>query len=87
MIKESSNKKFDQKHVPQKDSLKAKTLGQFNTISHAKVFSSLMLVGNKRSYVLTQKRSFLSTCKLLLLNIKKLIFYNVLTECTSLKTN
>ena len=87
MIKESFNQKFDQKHVPQKDSLKPKTLGQLNTISHAKLFSSLMLVGNKRSYVLTLKGSFLSTCKILLLNIKKLIFYNVLTKCTSLKTN
>ena len=46
-----------------------------------------MLVGNKKSYVLTRTLSFLSTCELLLLIIKKLIPYNILTECTSVQTN
>ena len=46
-----------------------------------------MLVGNKRSYVLTQTITFLNMCELLLLNIKKLTLYKVLTECTSMQTN
>ena len=36
-----------------------------------------MVVGDKRSYILTQTVNFLSTCKL----------DNVLTECTSMQTN
>ena len=48
------------------------------------IFSPLMLVSNKRSYVLTKTIRFLSTCERLLLNIKNLILYNVLTECTSM---
>ena len=41
-----------------------------------------MLVGNKRSYILTQTINFLSACEFLLLNIKKLILYNSLRQCT-----
>ena len=64
----------------QKGSLKAKILDPFNTTSYAKYFNSLMLVGNKMSYILTRTISFLGTCDLLSLNIKKLILFNVLTE-------
>ena len=46
-----------------------------------------MLVGNERSYVLTQTITFLNMCELLLLNIEKLVLYKVLTECTSMQTN
>ena len=44
------------------------------------IFSLFMLVGNKRSYVLTRTIGLLSTCEPLLLNIKTLILYNALTE-------
>ena len=44
------------------------------------IFSLFMLVGDKRSYVLTRTIGFLSTCEPLLLNIKTLILYNALTE-------
>ena len=72
----------------QKDSLKAKNLGPFNTISYAKIFFNfLMLMGYETSYVLTQTIIFLSMCELLLLNIKKLILYNILTECILMQIN
>ena len=66
LIKEIFHKKnlikimfHSQRNFSQKDFLKV--LDLFNTKFHAKIFlSSLMLVGNKRSYILTQKISFLS---------------------------
>ena len=72
----------------QKDSLKAKNLDPFNTISYAKIFFNfLVLMGYEMSYVLTQTIIFLSMCELLLLNIKKIILYNILTECTLMQIN
>ena len=46
-----------------------------------------MLVGNKKSYVMTQIIRFLSKCELLFLDIKKLILYNFLTKCISMEIN
>ena len=45
-----------------------------------------MLVGNKKSYIITWTIS-LSTCELLSMNIKKLILYNALTEHASMQIN
>lgn len=52
------------------------------------IFNSLMLVDNKRSYILTWTISFLSTCVLLLLNIKKVILFNIWKEyqCKQIRT-
>ena len=52
-----------------------------------KYFNPLMLVRNKRSYLLTQRIIFLSMSEPLFLNIKKLILYGVLIEYTYMQTN
>ena len=57
----TQSKKFSA-NKDHKGSLKAKILNTLNMKSYAKnIFGPLMLVSNKKSYVLTQAISFLST--------------------------